>query len=47
VVKPALDRARGGRGRPAPTTFTPATDGEALHVGDTVQTDGVGLAEID
>ena len=29
------------------TTFTPATDGEALHVGDTVQTDSVGLAEID
>jgi hypothetical protein len=29
------------------TTFTPATNGESLHVGDTVQTDSVGLAEID
>jgi hypothetical protein len=29
------------------STFTPATNGESLHVGDTVQTDGVGLAEID
>ncbi len=29
------------------TTFAPATNNEALHVGDTVQTDSVGLAEID
>ena len=28
-------------------TFTPGTNGEKLHVGDTVQTDSVGLAEID
>jgi hypothetical protein len=28
-------------------TFQPGTDGEALHVGDTIQTDSVGLAEID
>jgi LPXTG-motif cell wall-anchored protein len=27
--------------------FSPGTDGEALHVGDTVRTDGVGRAEID
>jgi FecR protein len=27
--------------------FQPGTDGEALHVGDTIQTDSVGLAEID
>jgi hypothetical protein len=29
------------------TTFQPATNNEQLHVGDTVQTDSVGLAEID
>ncbi|HEV2308893.1 MAG TPA: hypothetical protein VGU73_00105, partial [Acidimicrobiia bacterium] len=29
------------------TTFQPGTNNEPLHVGDTVQTDTVGLAEID
>ena len=29
------------------TTFQPGTNNEQLHVGDTVQTDSVGLAEID
>jgi hypothetical protein len=29
------------------STFQPGTDGEALHVGDTVKTDSVGQAEID
>ncbi len=29
------------------TTFTPGTNNEQLHVGDTIQTDTVGLAEID
>jgi len=29
------------------STFSPGTDGEVLHVGDTIQTDSVGKAEID
>ena len=33
--------------RAGTSTFAPATNGESLHVGDTIQTDGVGLAEID